>query len=151
VVLDAETQLASGAGAVIAAQRDTGQPFATEPAVGEEEALALEDALSIVDRVLPVRARPGRQGSPSQEDSPEHPYDPNLTEVNSLEQATLIEGLAKRSRRGIQRIGALTRLPAEDLEALRTEGSLPNHAWDRLAEIALNEVLSSADAPEPTA
>jgi hypothetical protein len=48
----------------------------------------------------------------------------------------------------VQRIGALTKLPAADLEALRTEGSLPNQAWDRLAESALNDVLNGAETPE---
>jgi hypothetical protein len=106
--------------------------------------LKLKDATAAVARQ--VRRRRARPGEP--EPSPEQVAD---AVTRTVEQATLIEGLAKRSRRGVQRIGALTRLPTADLEALRTEGSLPNHAWDRLAEIALNDVLSSADAPEPTA
>ena len=35
----------------------------------------VDDALSVVDRLLPIHARPRRQGSPSLEDSTEHLYD----------------------------------------------------------------------------
>src|SRR3977135_3725757 len=42
--------------------------------VGKEEALAVDDTLSEVDRVLPVHALPGRQVRSGQEDSAEHLY-----------------------------------------------------------------------------
>jgi hypothetical protein len=59
-----------------------GTDLHAEPAVGKEEALAVDDKLSEVDRAPPVQARPGCLVGPSQEDSAEHLYVRSLTDVN---------------------------------------------------------------------
>jgi hypothetical protein len=67
VLFHAEAQPSPSGGTVMAAQRGAGQSFPADPAAGEEERLAVLDALLVIDE-----ASAGRQLRPGQGDPAEH-------------------------------------------------------------------------------